>query len=197
MPAYRFSLGLSLFFRSSLHPADAGWDTFRAGGTHPSLDLSQSGKESWSSGFSSCFTTFISSPIIKTFSPSRAGRPRFMIWWPRWYSVFPISFPTTRRGELDQSRISALEELSAFLRETVPLLDTPAQARQLEAAQQLLNRMSIPEGRIRIFCRSLLHMLILLLPNAGSAISATQGRPSDQLGRAASANPAPSLSGIL
>ena len=72
------------------------------------------------------------------------------------------------RGELDQSRISALEELSAFLRETVPLLDTPAQARQLEAAQQLLNRMSIPEGRIRIFCRSLLHMLILLLRTRGA-----------------------------
>lgn len=67
------------------------------------------------------------------------------------------------REELDPARIRALEELAAFLNETAGCLEGPQQKAQVARARQLLEEMDLPEGRVRIFCRSQLHMLVLLL----------------------------------
>lgn len=65
--------------------------------------------------------------------------------------------------ELDSEHIATLERLSVFLKETAVQLESHFQEKRIETARQLLNQMTLPEGRIRIFCRSLLHMMILLL----------------------------------
>ncbi|CVI70974.1 Inner membrane protein YccS [Clostridiales bacterium CHKCI001] len=65
--------------------------------------------------------------------------------------------------ELDSEHIATLKHLSTFLKDATIQLDSRFQEKRIETAQELLNHMTIPEGRIRIFCRSLLHMMILLL----------------------------------
>lgn len=67
------------------------------------------------------------------------------------------------REGIDSKQILLLARLSAFLRETAKRLDTPMQEKQIQVAQMHLDYMTVPEGRIRIFCRSILHMTILIL----------------------------------
>ena len=42
-------------------------------------------------------------------------------------------------------------------------LDAPSYKKQIRIAEMHLEHMLVPEGRIRIFSRSMLHMLILIL----------------------------------
>lgn len=65
--------------------------------------------------------------------------------------------------KLDSEHIDTLQYLSTFLKETAIQLESKFQEKRIKNAQELLNHMTIPEGRIRIFCRSLLHMIILIL----------------------------------
>lgn len=75
------------------------------------------------------------------------------------------------RAELDGPRIRMLRQLAGFVREVADALSNgTADAALAGRAQAMLDRMDIPEGRVRIFSRSLLHMLVLLLR--------TQGKPS-------------------
>ena len=77
------------------------------------------------------------------------------------------------RGELDAGRIRLLREISVFLRELAPAAERPLVGRYSRRegicwAQRMLDSMDIPEGRIKIFCRSLLHMMILILRRSSS-----------------------------
>ena len=77
------------------------------------------------------------------------------------------------RGELDAGRIRLLREISVFLRELAPAAERPLVGRYsrregIRWAQRMLDSMDIPEGRIKIFCRSLLHMMILILRRSSS-----------------------------
>ncbi len=67
------------------------------------------------------------------------------------------------RKDLDTSQILLLKEISVLLRDAAPRLDFFSHGELIGRAQHLLDHMHIEEGRIRIFCRSLLHMLILIL----------------------------------
>ena len=67
------------------------------------------------------------------------------------------------RNEMDEEGILLLGRIATFLRETAERLDPPASDKQIKTAQMYLDRMVVPEGRIRIFCRSMLHMMILIL----------------------------------
>lgn len=67
------------------------------------------------------------------------------------------------RSEMDEEGILLLGRIATFLRETAERLDPPASDKQIKIAQMYLDRMVVPEGRIRIFCRSMLHMMILIL----------------------------------
>lgn len=67
------------------------------------------------------------------------------------------------RGEMDEEGILLLARLATFLKETAMELGEPSFEKQIKTAQMHLDRMVVPEGRIRIFCRSMLHMLILIL----------------------------------
>ena len=67
------------------------------------------------------------------------------------------------RGEMDEEGILLLGRLATFLKELTMEKDAVSVERQIETAQMHLNHMVISEGRIRIFCRSMLHILILIL----------------------------------
>ena len=67
------------------------------------------------------------------------------------------------RNELDEEGILLLGRIATFLKETAMELDAPSYEKQIKTAQMHLDRMMVPEGRIRIFCRSMLHMIILIL----------------------------------
>lgn len=67
------------------------------------------------------------------------------------------------RNEMDEEGILLLGRIATFLRETTERLDPPESDKQIKIAQMYLDRMVVPEGRIRIFCRSMLHMMILIL----------------------------------
>ncbi|MFC0699030.1 FUSC family protein [Anaerostipes butyraticus] len=67
------------------------------------------------------------------------------------------------RKEMDQRHVVVLTQISLFLKETAASRGIAARERQAAAAQKLLDRMNVPEGRIRVFCRSLLHMMTLIL----------------------------------
>src|SRR5699024_7958500 len=58
--------------------------------------------------------------------------------------------------KLDSEHIDTLQYLSTFLKETAIQLESKFQEKRIKNAQELLNHMTLPEGRIRIFCRSLL-----------------------------------------
>ena len=75
------------------------------------------------------------------------------------------------RAELDEKRIALLRRLAAFVREVSnAIADGTAGAAQVARTQAMLDEMDIPEGRVRIFSRSLLHMLALMLRTQGSHI---------------------------
>ena len=67
------------------------------------------------------------------------------------------------REELDEPQIRLLEQLSDFLESIAKELDTGIQGNWIGQARRFLDNMSVKEGRVRIFCRSFLHMLILML----------------------------------
>lgn len=67
------------------------------------------------------------------------------------------------RKEMDHRHIVVLHQISVFLKETAANRGIGARERQAAEAQILLDHMDVPEGRIRIFCRSLLHMMMLIL----------------------------------
>ena len=66
-------------------------------------------------------------------------------------------------SELDTASAMELRRLSSFLSETAKYIGTPSQRDQMEHAQELLDSMTIPEGRIRIFSRSIIHMVDFML----------------------------------
>lgn len=70
------------------------------------------------------------------------------------------------QSELDSGAVVELRRLSAFLAETAKHIGTPAQSEQMEMAQNLLDTMRIPEGRIRIFSRSIIHMIDFMMHTA-------------------------------
>lgn len=67
------------------------------------------------------------------------------------------------QDQLDLEHILILKRISSFLRETSFQLESTSQDEQIKEAQWLLDNMKIHEGRLRIFSRSVLHMIILLL----------------------------------
>ena len=67
------------------------------------------------------------------------------------------------RENLDPGQLRILKDTAALLEEAAPRLDFHSHRELIDRAQYMLDHMSIPEGRIRIFCRSILHMLILML----------------------------------
>ena len=69
-------------------------------------------------------------------------------------------------SELDTASAMELRRLSSFLSETAKYIGTPSQRDQMEHAQELLDSMTIPEGRIRIFSRSIIHMVDFMLHTA-------------------------------
>lgn len=73
------------------------------------------------------------------------------------------------RKELEEEHILTMKKISEFLKEVVTKKDSEQQLE--ENARELLRNMSVPEGRIRIFCRSLLHMMILILQKADVSAS--------------------------
>ncbi len=70
------------------------------------------------------------------------------------------------RSELDSAHMLEMRRLSSFLSATSRRIGTKWQGSQIAEAQQLLDSMAIPEGRIRIFIRSILHMADLMLNTA-------------------------------
>lgn len=75
---------------------------------------------------------------------------------------------------LDEKRIAMLRELAAFVHAvSAALADGTAGEAQIVRAQALLDGMDIPEGRVRIFSRSLLHMLTLILRTRGVQLEDT------------------------
>lgn len=67
------------------------------------------------------------------------------------------------REELDEQHTRELKRLSRFLAENAVRLDSISLEYEIRKAHSLLDSMALPEGSVRIFCRSLLHMMILLL----------------------------------
>lgn len=88
------------------------------------------------------------------------------------YDMFAILFQratylitdTAWQSELSPQQIQMLQQLAAFLKK-VERSDSLQEENWelLDEAQQLLDNMSLANGRIRIFSRSFLHMLILLM----------------------------------
>ena len=66
------------------------------------------------------------------------------------------------RNELQEDQIRTLRETAALMEETAKRLEFLSHKELTETCQKALKRMTIEEGRIRIFCRSMLHMLILM-----------------------------------
>lgn len=67
------------------------------------------------------------------------------------------------QDQLDLEHILILRRISSFLRETSFQLESGPQDSLIREAQRLLDNMTIHDGRLRIFSRSVLHMIILLL----------------------------------
>ncbi len=67
------------------------------------------------------------------------------------------------QDKLDLEHILILKRISLFLKETSFQLESNSQESLIKEAQRLLDNMTIHEGRLRIFSRSVLHMIILLL----------------------------------
>lgn len=67
------------------------------------------------------------------------------------------------RSELDLTRIHALEHMSRFLKKAAAAQSPSKKQEGIDKARYMLAHMTLPEGRVRIFCRSLLHMMILIL----------------------------------
>ncbi|WP_125116039.1 FUSC family protein [Agathobaculum sp. Marseille-P7918] len=76
------------------------------------------------------------------------------------------------RTELDEARVRMLRQLAAFLRDVSASLANGTEDEQIDRARTMLDCMDIPEGRVRIFSRSLLHMLVLLLRTHGQPVTA-------------------------
>ena len=69
----------------------------------------------------------------------------------------------TWRDRPDSSYSRVLQDISAFLKDIAPRAGESYWPGDARRAQKLLDGMEVPEGRVRIFCRSLLHMVILML----------------------------------
>ena len=67
------------------------------------------------------------------------------------------------RSELDTAHVLELRRLSSYLSDAAGSIGTPWQGEQTAVAETLLNTMKIPEGHIRIFIRSVLHMMDFML----------------------------------
>lgn len=66
------------------------------------------------------------------------------------------------QDQLDLEHILVIKRISSFLRETSVLIDSPSLKDQIDEANKILKNMKIHEGRLRIFARGLLHMVIFL-----------------------------------
>lgn len=77
------------------------------------------------------------------------------------------------RDELDEDHIKVLNQVALFLKETssdiMPYPHKYFYQKRIQAAQEILDSMDISEGRVRIFSRSLFHMMILILRTCSSA----------------------------
>lgn len=69
------------------------------------------------------------------------------------------------RDELGEDQVLLLEKLSDFLKNISEEFETGAYGKWIWQAQQILTHMPVSNGRVKIFCRSFLHMLILILKN--------------------------------
>lgn len=69
------------------------------------------------------------------------------------------------REDLGEDQILLLERLSDFLKTISEEFETGAYGKWIWQAQQFLTHMPVSDGRVKIFCRSFLHMLILILKN--------------------------------
>lgn len=71
------------------------------------------------------------------------------------------------REELDPEHVLLFGRMATFLREIASETDRESRRHQIKTAQMHLDQMIVPEGRVRIFCRSMLHILILILKTEG------------------------------
>lgn len=86
------------------------------------------------------------------------------------YDMFSILFQraaylvhdTTWRTEIDAEHIQELQELAEFLRYASAHINTHNNDALIRQARRFLNEMKAADGRLRIFFRSFLHMLILI-----------------------------------
>lgn len=76
------------------------------------------------------------------------------------------------KSELTCEQAVFLNKIAVFLKETAYSLDSSSETKQIKVAQEYLDNMDIPEGRLRIFCRSVLHMIILILKTKNQKNSA-------------------------
>ena len=68
--------------------------------------------------------------------------------------------------ELDRKHIHCLKQVSSCLQKTAENMEAGLSlTEQLNEVRRLLRRMSLPEGRVRVFCRSILHMTELMIKN--------------------------------
>ena len=73
---------------------------------------------------------------------------------------------------LDAMHTAELRRLAEFLEEASKAIGTPWQGEYIEEATAILDTMRLPEGRIRIFIRSILHMVEYMLHALGAAETA-------------------------
>ena len=86
------------------------------------------------------------------------------------YDMFSILFQraaylvhdTTWRSEIDEEHIRELQELADFLHHASQQINTANNDALIRQARTFLNEMKDADGRLRIFFRSFLHMLILI-----------------------------------
>lgn len=71
------------------------------------------------------------------------------------------------REELDPEHVLLFGRMATFLREIASETDRESRRHQIKTAQMHLDQMIVPEGRVRIFCQSMLHILILILKTEG------------------------------
>lgn len=87
------------------------------------------------------------------------------------YDMFAILFQraaylihdTTWQDEMDETHIRELHTLADFLRHTEQTINSENNEALIAQAQRMLDEMEDVDGRLRIFFRSFLHMLILIL----------------------------------
>ena len=77
--------------------------------------------------------------------------------------VFYLVSDSVRQEEMDEKGIQEIQYLARFLRKIDPNMTRQENSLLIQEAYAMLEEMCIPDGRLCIRIRSILHMLILIL----------------------------------